>query len=283
MRALVPPRGPDAHKGRFGHLTVAAGARGFTGAAMLTAHAALRSGPGLVSLALPSPCVSGLSPALVECMSLPLPATGDATFDREAADPLLAFLEGKDALALGPGITQHERTASFVQRVLVACPLPVVLDADGLNCAAKVAHALDENPGPRVLTPHPGEMARLTGTTTSAVQQDREKQALEYAQRHRCVLVLKGYRTVIAAPDGRLAINPTGNPGMATGGSGDVLTGIVGALLAQGLDPYDAACLAAYVHGTAGDLAAEACTQTAMKAGDIIEMLPHAWRALGAP
>ncbi len=283
MSALIPVRAPDAHKGTFGHLAVAAGARGFTGAAMLTAHAALRSGPGLVSLALPEPCVASLAPALIECMTRPLSATETASFHADAADELLDFLDGKDALALGPGITQHPGTAQFVRLVLAKAPLPLVLDADGLNVIAGRPEALEVNPGPRVITPHPGEMARLAETDTRNILRDREHYAATFAERHGCIVVLKGHATLIASPDGDVLVNPTGNPGMAAGGAGDVLTGIIGALLAQGLTPKDAACLGVYAHGLAGDIAAQAYTQMAMTAGDIIDALPDAWAELGAP
>ena len=276
MRGLLPPRPADAHKGTFGHLLIAAGSRGLTGAAKLAAFGALRSGVGLVTLAVPRPLADPMAIALMEAMSLPMPATPEETFATSAADDVLDLSDSMNALALGPGISRHIEAAEFARRVYAEWPHALVADADALNALAAEPDALAEPVGPRVLTPHPGEMARLLGASTQEVQLNRETVAAEFARRYGCVVLLKGRHTVIT--DGaRVAINPTGNSGMATGGSGDVLTGLTGGLLAQGLAPMDAACVAAYVHGLAGDLAAEAYTQRATIARDIIEALPAAW------
>ena len=277
----LPGRPANAHKGTFGHLVVAAGSRGFTGAALLTCRAAHRSGVGLVTLALPEPLVDILAPALLETMSLPLPSTVDMVFAADAAEPLLAFASTRDAMAIGPGLSQQESIRLFVAEVLAGYAGPMVLDADALNAIAHTpADALRENPGPRVITPHPGEMARLAGLTTAQVQADRAGIAQAFADEHGCVVCLKGAGTIVAAPGRSPVRNPTGNPGMATGGTGDVLTGIVGGLLAQGMDSFDAAQVGVFVHGLAGDIAEQESTQRGLTAGDIITMLPAAWRTL---
>lgn len=279
-RALLPPRKPDDHKGTYGHLFVVSGARGFTGATRMTCEAAYRSGVGLVSAGIPRPLADVLSAALLETMTLPLPATDAETFAYSALEPALSFAQEKDAVAIGPGVSQHDETRRFVLDFIRRCPLPMVIDADGLNCLSSDVAALDESDSPRIVTPHPGEMARLVGAGTMEVQQDREKVAARFAKGHRCVVVLKGYRTVVADAEGHVAVNPTGNSGMGTGGTGDVLTGILGGLLAQGMAPFDAAVLSVYAHGLAGDIAAELKTMRGMIAGDVIDALPEAWKKL---
>lgn len=277
----LPPVPEDAHKGTFGHLLIAAGSRGFTGAALLAARAAHRTGAGLVTLALPGPLVETLAPALVETMSLPLPATEAITFAESAAAPLLAFAQARDALVIGPGLSRHEAIRPFVTAVLKEYAGPMVIDADALNAiAADPGEALGGNPGPRVLTPHPGEMARLLGSDSKRVQADREACARTFAESHGCVVCLKGKGTIIAAPGEEPVRNTTGNAGMATGGTGDVLSGMVGALLAQGLSPWDAARTGVFVHGLAGDLAVESTTARGLMASDLVDALPAAWRYL---
>lgn len=277
----LPARAPDSHKGSFGHVVVAAGSRGMTGAALLACHAALRSGPGLVTLAVPDPLVAPLAPALLEAMTLPLPSTPAGAFDCEAAEPLLAFMGTRQVLVLGPGIGQDAATVAFVLAILRGCVAPVVLDADGLNAiAVDSVSALRDNPGPRLLTPHPGEMARLMHCDTGTVQRDREGAAADFAESHGCTVCLKGAGTIVASPGEVPFRNATGNPGMATGGTGDVLAGILGGMLAQGLPPLDAAKVAVFVHGLAGDLAAEKYTQRGMIARDVIAALPEAWHLI---
>ena len=221
-------------------------------------------------------------------MTLALESTDANTVAFESLPRLLDFLTGKSALAVGPGLSNHPSTSRLVRRLYALRPVPMLVDADGLNALA--AHpermvARDDTvpSAPAVLTPHPGEMSRLTGLETSAIQQSRAETAEHYATRWQSVVVLKGHGTIIAAPDGRLRRCPTGNQGMATGGSGDVLAGIIGGLLAQGIAPFEAACAGAYVHGLAGDIAAREKTARAMIAGDIIEALPQAWRELERP
>jgi len=276
----LPKRPADGHKGTFGHLVVAAGSRGFSGAALLACRAAHRTGVGLVTLALPEPLVDTLAPALIETMALPLPATDVVTFSAAAADPLLAFAHDREAMVIGPGLSQRAQIGEFVRQVLARYAGPMVIDADALNAIArKPGEALAGNPGPRILTPHPGEMARLAGITVAEVQTAREGTAQSIADAYGCIVCLKGAGTIIAAPGEKAVRNSTGNPGMGTGGTGDVLAGILGGLLAQGIPPFQATQLGVYLHGVAGDFAADEATQRGMTASDIITMLPAAWRS----
>ena len=279
-RDLLPQRPADGHKGAFGHVFIVAGSRGFTGAAKMACEAAARSGVGLVTLGVPRPLADVLAASLIEPMSLPLPATEAESFALAALEPALEFARTKQAVVLGPGISQHPDTAAFALEFVRRCPAPTLVDADGLNALSTDPGALEAAAGPRVLTPHPGEMARLIGRGSEEVQRDREGVALEFAERYGCVVVLKGHRTVIAGPGGAVRVNPTGNSGLASGGTGDVLSGLVGGLMAQGVAGFDAATLGVYVHGLAGDLAAQAKTQRGMVASDVIEALGAAWRAV---
>jgi hydroxyethylthiazole kinase-like uncharacterized protein yjeF len=279
-RELVPPRPEDAHKGRFGHLLVVAGSPGFTGAAALACEAGLRSGAGLVTLGIPQPLASIMAAKTMESMILALPATVESTLSMDAKKPIESFLSRATALAIGPGISTHPETADLLIEMLPTVPVPQVIDADGLNCLSRDPDALGRLPAETVLTPHPGEMARLTGLSTAEVQENRIDVARRWAGTWGVVVVLKGHRTVIAGPGGAVAVNSTGNSGMATGGSGDVLTGLLGGLLAQGMSPWDAARLAVYLHGLAGDIAADDLTPEAMIAGDMLISIADAWRHL---
>lgn len=284
----LPDRPRDGHKGTFGHLFVLAGSRGLSGAARLACEAAYRSGVGLVTLGVPKPLANSLEAALLETMTLSLPATDMETISAAALPHALAFANGRQAAVVGPGMSRHADTALLAREMALRCTVPTVLDADALYALSReepfggftVKEGEDEGAPARVMTPHPGEMARLTGINAAQIQADREGAAARFAEKWRAVVVLKGRHTVIAAPDGRLAVNPTGNQGMATGGTGDVLAGMVGALLAQGADPWEAACAAAYAHGLAGDIAARQKTPRALIAGDLLEALPEAWREL---
>jgi NAD(P)H-hydrate epimerase len=282
VRALLVPRQPDTHKGTYGHLLVVAGATGKAGAAILAARSAVRSGAGLVTAAVPAPIAQTVDGGSIESMSLPLPADEGGRLAAGAADAVLAAAEGKDAVALGPGLGQDEPTAGEVRRAVLGCPLPLVLDADGINVFAGRAVELAARSAPTVLTPHPGELARLLGVATGEVSADRCAAARRAARETGAVVVLKGHRTLVAAPDGAVWVNTTGNPGMASGGTGDVLTGVVGSLLAQGYEPLEAALLAVYLHGLAGDLAAERLGEASLAACDLVDALPAAFRALQA-
>lgn len=285
---IARPRKLTAHKGNYGHVLVLAGSVGKTGAAVLAAQAALRAGAGLVTVATPASALPIVASLGKEFMTEPLPETDEGTISFRALDcgRLDKLLEGKTVLAVGPGISAVPETAELVRTVVNKYPLPLVLDADGLNAFAGCMSAFStavRPPGATVLTPHPGEMARLTGLKTAEIQARRVEVAGEFSRKYSVNLVLKGYRTLTAGPDGQVWVNPTGNPGMATGGTGDVLTGLLAGLLAQYSDhPLTAVVAAAvYLHGMAGDLAAEDCGEASLIAGDLLERVPEAYKALG--
>ena len=282
VRPLVPARPAHGHKGTFGHCFILAGSRGFTGAAKLACQAACRSGVGLVTVGVPYPLGDIIATALTETMSIRLPATETESFAHDALEPALRFAQDKEATVIGPGLSRHPDTTAFVLDFVPQCPGLLLLDADGLNALSENPNVLNERQEPCVLTPHPGEMARLIDSTPSTVQKNREPTAAAFAEKAGCVLVLKGQHTVIAAPDGRTAVNPTGNSGLGSGGTGDVLSGLIGGLLAQGMEPYAAACLGVYLHGLAGDIAAQQKTPRAMIATDVIDALSSAWREIEA-
>jgi hydroxyethylthiazole kinase-like uncharacterized protein yjeF len=276
-RRRLPPRFPSAHKGTYGHAGIIAGSVGKTGAAALAANGALRSGAGLVTVATPASVNDVLEAKLLEAMTVPMPETKARTLARSGLDKLLAFARDRDAVAIGPGLTTHPETVDLIHTLIARLDKPMVLDADALNALAGRATLLSECKVPPVLTPHPGEMARLEEKATpQSVNADRIGTAGRFAQRHGVILVLKGARTVIARPDGEVAICPTGNPGMATAGTGDVLTGMIAGFLAQGLSPWEAACVGTYFHGFAGDLAAAERGPAGMTARDLIERIPYA-------
>lgn len=279
-RRLLPDRPQTAHKGTFGHVFIIAGSRGFTGAAKLAGEAAARSGVGLVTVGIPRPLADVVAASLLEVMSLPLPATDAEALSAEAAGPALEFAAGKQAVVLGPGLMQHQETRSFVQAFVERCPTPLLVDADGLNALKNALDAIKRASAPIVLTPHPGEMSRLMNRPTAEIQQSRERCAREFAESSGCVVVLKGHRTVVAPPEGPVYVNPTGNSGLATGGTGDVLSGLIGGLMAQGLSTRDASLLGVYTHGLAGDIAAERMTERGMIARDVLDAIPEAWRRL---
>ena len=281
VRTSLPVRKPSSHKGTYGHAGIIAGSVGKTGAAAMAAKAALRVGAGLVTVATPSSVNDILEAKLLEAMTAPMPETKARTFSRAAFDRLTAFMSAKSAVAIGPGLSTHHETVELVQALVKHLDRPAVLDADAINALTGRAALLTECKTPPILTPHPGEMARLeTDATPQSVNADRINTATRFARERGVFIVLKGARTVIARPDGAVAICPTGNPGMATAGTGDVLTGMVAGFLAQGLASWEAACVATYLHGYAGDLAAAAIGQASMIAGDVIEHIPSALKAV---
>ncbi|HUK65640.1 MAG TPA: NAD(P)H-hydrate dehydratase [Anaeromyxobacteraceae bacterium] len=275
VRALVPPRPPEAHKGDAGRVLVLAGSPGHTGAAQLALLGALRGGAGLVTLAARAEVVPLALAHRPEAMSAVLPGQGALGLgDLEA---LLALVKGMDALVIGPGIPRGPATGALLRALLERARVPAAIDADALNALAETPGGPRDLGAPAVLTPHPGEMARLTGRTIAMVQADRIGLALESARAWGSVVVLKGARTVVAAPSEPPAVVPTGNPGMATGGTGDVLAGLTGALLASGLAPFAAARVAAFAHGAAGDLAAERWGERGLLASDLADELGPVW------
>ena len=284
---IAQPRAAAAHKGNFGHVLIVAGSVGKTGAAAMAARAALRAGAGLVTVATAKSALPMVANLGMEFMTEALPETEDGAISLRALEEgrFEKLMHGKTVLAVGPGVGSHPETAEFVRSVVNQYPVPLVLDADGLNAFAGRMETFSQDvrrAHATVFTPHPGEMARLTGKTTAEVQAARLGVAREFSQRFGVVLVLKGFRTLTASPDGQVYVNPTGNPGMAKGGTGDVLTGITAGLLAQfpSRPVGEVAAAAVYLHGLAGDLAAGELGQHSMLAGDLLEKIPQAYKAI---
>lgn len=276
VRGALRKRDADTHKGDYGHLLVVAGSPGKAGAAVMAAKGALRSGAGLVSVAAPLGLVPIIQQQVFEAMCIPSAESIDGTLGIGAEEELLKAAAGMSACAVGPGLTRHYETGRTVRNLVQRIALPLVIDADGLNALAGSLDILKRLKAPAVLTPHPGEMGKLLGISSADVQKDRIGIASGFAKKHGVTLVLKGAGTVVAVPSGEAFINATGNPGMATAGTGDVLTGMIGGLLAQGYPAVQAACLGVYLHGLAGDFAAKEKGETSMTAGDVIEKIPDA-------
>ncbi|HTI49633.1 MAG TPA: NAD(P)H-hydrate dehydratase [Planctomycetaceae bacterium] len=279
----LPPRPEESNKGTFGKALIVAGSRGMSGAACLAGLGALRGGAGLVQVALPEgilPIVAAVEPSF---LTVPLPEDDHGRLSRRALGEILPLAEHATATAIGPGWGVSSDLLELAHAIFTSVAGPLVIDADGLNALSKVPGGWPKAPegAPRVITPHPGEFARLLRSDTKTVQADRETLAAEFAARHGLVVLLKGNRTVIT--DGqRVAVNTTGNSGMATGGTGDVLTGLITALLAQGLAPFDAARLGAHLHGLAGDLAALELSKPGLIASDLPRYLAKAWLQMGS-
>ncbi len=273
MPPRLPKRPADSHKGMYGHVLVIAGGRGMAGAAALVGASALRSGAGLVRVASPAevqPIVAQFEPSY---MTWPLAQDGDGTVDFAAARASLERLVADaTVVAVGPGLGRSAGVVALVRWVVESVGLPAVLDADALNALGRDPAGLDGSRRPLVVTPHPGEFGRLLGKATAEVQADREALAAGFAREHKVVVALKGSGTIVTDGE-RVYVNTTGNPGMATGGSGDVLTGVVAAMLAQGLPAFEAACLATYAHGLAGDIARDHNGEVGLIAGDIVDAL----------
>ena len=278
--ALLPARPVDAHKGTFGKVVVIAGSVGYTGAAALASMSALRSGAGLVYLGIPASLNDVLESKLTEVITRPLPETDGRALSKEALGGVHAMLADADAVAIGPGLSRDPSTEALVHALIEAIDLPCVVDADALNALSPERLAGRRGDAAMVLTPHPGEMSRLTGHPVSEIAKRREEIASEIAGRTRTTVLLKGAPTVASDPSGEIFLNPTGNCGLASGGSGDVLTGIIASLLAQGVGALPAAALGAYVHGLAADLAADEIGRVGMVAGDVMDALPRAYLSL---
>lgn len=276
-------RSPGAYKNAVGHVLVVAGGRGKAGAAGLTASAVLRAGAGLVTLFTPASCAESLVVAGLELMTEPVEECEPGVFSLKSLKQILEATDKKSVLACGPGIGTHSETRELVKGLLRECKLPLVLDADALNCLLLWPEALQGSESrPVVITPHPGEMNRLLGGGLAPNLSARIEQVSQYASAHNVIVVLKGERTVIASPDGQVYLNPTGNAGMATAGAGDVLTGIMAAMIAQSQSGIlDAVIASVYLHGLAGDLAAEELGQRSMTASDITRKLPAALLEVG--
>jgi NAD(P)H-hydrate epimerase len=270
----IPRRPPSSHKGTYGTAIVIAGSAGLTGAAAMAAESAMRVGVGLCTVCVPKSLQDLMAGKLTEAMTKGLPETPSRSIAPNALQPALRLCEKATAVVLGCGLSTDTGTQEFAREFVRSARKPLVLDADALNCLALNPDVLCGEHGELILTPHPGEMARLLGTTSDAIQSNRMEAAREAASKFHCVVVLKGSRTLIADESGRVFINPTGNAGLSTGGTGDVLSGAIGGLLAQGLSPYEAAVCGAFIHGMAGDAAASEIGMAGMIAGDVIRALP---------
>ena len=276
IRPYLAPRLVSTHKGTYGHVGIVAGSPGKSGAAVLCARGAIRTGAGLVSVATDPEAAKLVHAGSIESMTFPLA--------REWARPeVTTFLQGKDAIVVGPGLRDDEESYSFIRDLVAAIEQPLVIDASGLNAFAGRAQEINPNSRHRIITPHPGEMARLLAISTNDVLSDRVETARKAARVTKSIVVLKGHQTLIADVEGHVSVNPTGNPGMASGGSGDVLGGMIGAFLARGVDPFDAACTAVYLHGFAGDLLKEEIGDTGMAAMDLANRIPVAIQRLRNP
>jgi ADP-dependent NAD(P)H-hydrate dehydratase len=271
----LPPRPAESNKGMFGKVLIVAGSRGMSGAAVLCASGALRGGAGLVRLAVPESLLSIVAGANPCYLTAPLDEDSGGRIADRALGSILDWAEANDVMALGPGLGRSESLTELVIKLLAQVYKPLVLDADGLNALEGRIDSLKDRGVPTILTPHPGELGRLLGTSAKAVQDQRLEHAVPFAAAHRVILVLKGHGSIVT--DGRkVYINSTGNSGMATGGTGDVLTGLIAAFLGQGLDPFAAAQLGVHVHGLAGDLARDKLGEVGLIASDLLDHLPRA-------
>ena len=275
VRPHIAPRLAATHKGTYGHVAIVAGSLGRSGAAVMSARGAIRSGAGLVTVVTDVDAATLVNAGSIESMTFPLVA-----LDRKVVPRITEMLGGKSAVLVGPGLRDTDDSYDFVRELVAAIELPLIIDASGLNAFAGRASEINPNGRPRVITPHPGELARLLGREARDINANRIDAAREAARICNCVVVLKGHQTLVADPDGHVNVNPTGNPGMASGGMGDVLAGMVVALLARNIDPFDAATTAVYLHGYAGDLLAEELGDTGLAAMDLAERIPAAIKKL---
>lgn len=273
-------RPDDSNKGTLGSLLCICGSYGMAGAAIMAGKAALRCGIGLLKIAVPKSIYPVCTTNILESVYYPLEETSNGVISSKNTDFLLEMCEKSSAVVIGCGLSVCDDTKNLVQSVITNCEKPLVIDADALNCICNKPEILKNLKAPAIITPHPGEMARLLHSTPKTVNSNRENTAIDFAKKFGVVTVLKGAGTIIASPDGEVYINHTGNSGMATGGSGDVLSGIIGSLLAQGAAPINAAAAGVFLHGTIGDLAAEKLGKISMLPTDMIDMIPTAYLKL---
>lgn len=273
-------RPDDSNKGTLGSLLCICGSYGMAGAAIMAGKAALRCGIGLLKIAVPKSIYPVCATNILESVYYPLEETSNGVISSKNTDFLLEMCEKSSAVVIGCGLSVCDDTKNLVQSVITNCEKPLVIDADALNCISNKPEILKNLKAPAIITPHPGEMARLLHSTPKTVNSNRENTAIDFAKKFGVVTVLKGAGTIIASPDGEVYINHTGNSGMATGGSGDVLSGIIGSLLAQGASPINAAAAGVFLHGTIGDLAAEKLGKISMLPTDMIDMIPTAYLKL---
>ncbi|MCB9799462.1 MAG: NAD(P)H-hydrate dehydratase [Candidatus Omnitrophica bacterium] len=279
IRRKLKARPKTSHKGDFGRVFILAGSKGLAGAAHLAAMGALRSGAGLVTLGVPEKVYTVLARREAEVMVKPFTSTPQGTLALQSFRAIDRFSGNQDVIAFGPGLSTQSSTQKLILKMIAAFKQPLVIDADGLNALKGHLDVLKKAGRRAILTPHPGEFKRLFGGRLSDKTLERKKRANQVAKKYGIYLVLKGHQTVVAAPDGQVYVNSTGNPGMATGGSGDVLTGVIAALIGQKFSLWDAACFGVYLHGLAGDLAARKIGQVSLVAGDILDYLPEAIRS----
>lgn len=274
MRKLLPSRPREAHKGMTGHVFILAGSIGLTGASVLSALGALRSGAGLVTLGIPKSLNAIVAVKLTEAMTLPLPETSGQTLSLKAERKILNFSKRVNAVALGPGLSQNKATVNLIKQLIKKINVPLVIDADGINALSGEPKILLQRKAATIITPHPGEMSRLINFSVKKIQANRRQIARKVASQFKIVVILKGRDTVIATPKGETFINPTGGAGMASGGMGDVLTGMVASFLAQGLNPLAASKLAVYAHGLAADWLVKEKGLRGIIASDVVDKLP---------
>lgn len=275
IKGIIPVRDCNTHKGSYGSVFVVACSRGMEGSGIMSSRAALRSGAGIVYLGLPESLQKLICTSTLEIMTKGLEDRGTGVLSKECIQEILDTAENSSSLLIGPGLTDIESTRVIMAEIIENCTVPTVIDADGLNAISSNPGILKKRKGEIIITPHPGEMANLCGCSSSVIQKDRLKYARRFAGEFGVIVVLKGYRTIIALPDGTAFINPTGNPGMATAGSGDVLAGIIAGFAAQKMNLIDAALCGVYIHGAAGDRAAGKIGEYGLMAGDIIENISH--------
>jgi len=273
-------RSKDTHKGTYGHLFILSGSLGKTGAAAMAGKAALKMGAGLVTVGTPESCLPIVARSMDELMTEPLAETVEKTLSHEALKKVLSLLKGKDALMIGPGISTHKSTSELVLSLMPKINVPAVVDADALNILASKPEIIKSLRQPAVLTPHPGEFARLLNLSVREVVEGKLELAPQFAEEYGVYLVLKAYRTITATPDGKVFVNPTGNPGMATAGAGDVLSGMIASMIVQEKNLLEAILAAVYIHGLSGDIGAEKLGEKALTAGDIIRYLPSGLKLL---
>jgi ADP-dependent NAD(P)H-hydrate dehydratase / NAD(P)H-hydrate epimerase len=276
IKTFFPERNSESHKGNFGHVLILAGSPGKTGAAALASNAAMRCGTGLVTLGIPQSLNTSIEPQVTEAMTYPLPDDGTGILTESAFEKIIELVKDKDAVAIGPGIGTDKKTKTLLEKLLETIDIPMIMDADSLNLIAKKPQILKKAKSDIILTPHPGEMARLASAATKEIQENRLQSARDFSDQFKITLVLKGANTIVSLPDQKAYICPTGNPGMASGGMGDVLTGIIAGLRAQGFSSEDAATIGVFIHGSCGDMLAESIGAFGFLASDMVKAIPEA-------
>jgi len=271
---IFKKRKPASHKGDYGHVFIIAGSIGLTGAAYLASEAALLTGSGLVTCAIPKSLNVIMAKKFTEVMTLPIEDKGRGYFPASAFSKIKNFSEKTDAVVIGPGLSQKDEVKRLVKRLIRGLDKPITLDADGINCIAGEPQILKRAKSPLIITPHPGEMSRLIRKSVGYIQKNRKRIAKDVAKKYGVTVVLKGMHTVVVPPDGRIYVNKTGNPGMASGGVGDVLIGIIASLIGQGFTAFNAAKCGVYLHGLAGDIAAKEKGEASLRAQDVLSNIP---------